>query len=337
MKFKKPWASVFEIGVFVIVLNSVAPVPAYSAEASLKKVTVAYSAFSAAVLWFLLEKELGFFREEGLSPEFILVRGGGVAVKGLIAGNFDYMHSTSVVMDAIIRGRQPFKIVFTAGMIHSWLIAQPEIRSITELKGKTVGISSLGSSSDFATREIFKRHGLDPFKDATFLVLGSPTDRFAALTSGAIHATLLTHPFNIKAVETGYRKLAKAADYVKSPAEGLGTKEEKIFRDPQEITKMVRASLKGLKFVLTQRDYVISKLMQMFHLSREEAVQTYQALLEESVPSGYVTEEAQRNAVSLAKQVANVTEEISPERVFDNRFVRQVEQELKGWKPQVPR
>jgi NitT/TauT family transport system substrate-binding protein len=337
MTFKQPWVSGLGIGLILIVAIVFSPIVIHPAETPLKRVTVAYSAVSAVVLWFLLEKELGFFREEGLRPEFILVRGGGIALKGLIAGNFDYMHSTSVVMDAIIRGRQPFKIVFTAGMIHSWFMAQSEIRSITELKGKIVAISSLGSSSDLATREILKRHGLDPFKDATFLVLGSPTDRFAALSSGAIHATLLTHPFNIKAVEIGYRKLAIAADYVKLPAEGLGTREEKVLRDPQEVAKMVRASLKGLKFVLTQRDYVISKMMRMFHLSREEAVQTYQALRDESVPSGYVTEEGQRSAISLSKQVANVTDDIPPERVFDNRFVKQAEQELKGWKPHVPR
>jgi hypothetical protein len=78
--------------------------------------------------------------------------------------------------------------------------------------------------------------------------------------------------------------------------------------------------------------------MQMFRLSRDEAIQNYETLRDEVyVPSGYLTEEDQRAAILIMQQTANITAQISPERVFDNRFVKQVEHELKGWKPQVPR
>lgn len=337
MKFRKPTALTSWINLCVIAAIIISSGPANPAEATLKKVTVAYTSYSPSVLWFLLEKELGFFREEGLRPEFILVRGGGVAVRGLMAGNFDYVHSTSVVIDAIIRGSQPFKIVLSASLIRYWLIAQPDIRSVTDLKGKTIATGSPGSISDLIIREILKQHGLDPLKDATFVGTGASRERFTALTSKAVHASVLSPPFNLKALEMGYGKLAKTNDYVKWPGAGLGTKEEKILQDPQEVSKMVRASLKGLKVVLTQREYILSKIMQMFRLSREEALQTYETLGEEFVPPGYFTVQEEHTIISMAKQAANVTENIPPERVFDNRFVKQVEQELKSWVPKVPR
>lgn len=326
----------FRIAVFVTLAISLSS-NVYPAEAPVRKVIVAYSSYSPSALWFLLEKDLGFFREEGLRSEFILTKGGGIGLAGLIAGNFDYVHIPVPVIDAIIRGRQPFKMIFTAGMIHLWLVAQPEIRTISDLKGKVIGAASPGSISDLLIREIFKRHGLDPFRDATFLGVGGSRERFAALTSGAVHATVISPPLNFKALEMGYRKLASASDYVMWPQTGLGTTEKKILQDPEEVAKVVRASLKGLKFVLTHRDYVVSKIMQIFRLTRDEAVQSYEALREEYIPSGYLTEEAQRTVIAMLKTAANITQEIPPERVFDNRFVKQAERELKGWKPQVPR
>jgi ABC-type nitrate/sulfonate/bicarbonate transport system substrate-binding protein len=337
MQFRKLAVFAFRmslVGIWTIVLFHRL---AYPAETERKKVTIAYTSYSPSAMWFLLEKELGYFREEGLRPEFVLVRGGGIAIKGLIARNFDYAHAPVAVIDAIVRGSQPFKLIFTAGMVHFWLIGRPEIRSITDLKGKAVGTGSPGSISDFAMREIFKRHGLDPLRDTTFLGIGASRERFVALTSGAVHATFLSPPFDFKALEMGYRRLASASDYVTWPQTALGTTEEKTLREPEDVYKIVRASLKGLKFVFAEREYVLSKMIQMLRLTREEAVQSYESLREEYVPSGYLTEQVEREVISLLKQAANVKEDIPPERVFNNRFVKQAEQELKGWRPQAPR
>jgi NitT/TauT family transport system substrate-binding protein len=301
-----------------------------------KKVMVAYTSFAPSGLRFLLEKELGYFREEGLKPEFVLVRGGSIAVKGLIAGNFDYIITGGPVVDAVVRARQPLKLIFTAEMASFWLMAQPEIRSIADLKGKTVGINTFGGSSEFTMREILRRNGLDPVKDMTFLVVGASSDRFNALVAGTVHSTLATPPGNFKAVQMGYRKLASAVDYVKWPQAGLATTDEKILRDPEEVVKMVRASAKGLKFMLAQKEYIVSKMMPMFRLSREDALQTYDSTREALVPSVYLTEDAERAVIALGKQVANVSEEIPPRLVFDDRHVKQVEKELKGWQPVLP-
>jgi ABC-type nitrate/sulfonate/bicarbonate transport system substrate-binding protein len=286
----------------------------------------------------LLEKYLGFFRQEELGPEFILVRGGGLVTKGLIAGNFDYAHSTGVIIETVIRSQQPLKVVFIGAKLNYLLVAKPEFRTIGDLKGKTVSTGGPGSITETTVREIFKRHSLDPFRDVVLVGVGASQERFAALTSGAVQAAVLTTPFDFKAVQMGYRVLAKATDYVRWPAAGIAAREEKISREPLEVLKMVRASLKGLRFVLTQREYVLSKMMQMFRLNRDEAVQSYETLRDEVfVPSGYLPEEDQRAAILLMQQAANVTGQIPTERVFDNRFVKQAEQELKGWKPQLPK
>jgi hypothetical protein len=77
--------------------------------------------------------------------------------------------------------------------------------------------------------------------------------------------------------------------------------------------------------------------MQIFKLNQDEAIKTYEMVQEETVPSGYLGDEAARQVIAIAKQTANVADDIPPERVFDNRFVKQAELELKGWRPQLPK
>lgn len=323
--------------VFALLNLAISSAPAYPQTALLKKVTVAYASFSPSVVWMLLEKDLGFFREEGIALELILVRGGGVAVKGLIAGNFDYITAVGPALDAAVRSRLPLKIVLTAGTINFWLVAQPEIRSVAELKGKTVAISSLGSATDLTTREIFKRHGLDPLRDVALVAVGASPERLAALTSKAVQATPLSPPANFRAVGMGFRKLAGTTDVVKWPVLGLATSEEKLNRNPLEAAKMTRASFKALKFVLNRPDYIIPKISQMFRVARDEAVQSYDSVREEAVAAGYLSAEAERHAISITRQAANIAEDLPAERLFDNRFVKQAESELKGWVPQTPK
>jgi hypothetical protein len=107
----KSTAFAFTAGLCLIVANPLFSSRAYAAEIAPRKITVAYTSYAPSALWLLLEKELGFFREEGFIPEFILVRGGGISVRGLIAGNFDYADNTGAGIDAAIRTSHPLKVV----------------------------------------------------------------------------------------------------------------------------------------------------------------------------------------------------------------------------------
>jgi ABC-type nitrate/sulfonate/bicarbonate transport system substrate-binding protein len=216
-------------------------------------------------------------------------------------------------------------------------MAQPQIRSIADLKGKSVAVNAVGSPTDFTMQEILQRHGLTAYRDVTFVAIGNSSQRFTALASGNVHSALVSPPFNLKAMEMGYRKLADAADYVKWPQTGLATRDDKIAQDREEVLKMIRAAVKGLKFMLVQREYVQSKMMQMFRLSQEEAAKTYEIVRNEGVFIGFLSNEAEREVISIAKRAANVTEDIPPERIFDNRFLQQVLSEVKDWSPRPPK
>ena len=121
------------------------------ASAQTRKVRFSVSAVSIAEFPFRLAQVKGFYREEGLEVEVILIRG-AVGLQALLGGSVDYTSASGSTIAAAVKGL-PVKLVFIASAQPQFdLVAQPQIRSVQELKGKIVGISSRGGSIDLLTR-----------------------------------------------------------------------------------------------------------------------------------------------------------------------------------------
>jgi NitT/TauT family transport system substrate-binding protein len=161
--------------------------------AQLKKVRFSVSAASIAEVPFRIAHVKGFYREAGLDVEMILIRG-AVGMQALLGGSVDYTSASGSTIAAAVRGI-PVKLVFIASAKPQFdLIAQPQIHSVAELKGKSVGISSRGGAVDLLTQLIVQKNGLQPNKDVISLVVGGQEDTVLALRTGRIAAALLTPP-----------------------------------------------------------------------------------------------------------------------------------------------
>ena len=139
--------------------------------AQLKKVRFSVSAASIAEVPFRIGNIKGFYRDEGLDVEVILIRG-AVGMQALLGGSVDYTSASGSTIAAAVRGI-PVKLAFIASAKPQFdLIAQPQIRSIADLRGKHVGISSRGGAVDLLTQLIVQKNGLLPNKDVVSLVVG---------------------------------------------------------------------------------------------------------------------------------------------------------------------
>ncbi|MBI2370084.1 MAG: ABC transporter substrate-binding protein [Deltaproteobacteria bacterium] len=301
--------------------------------ARLHPVTIAYPSHSTSIVPLVIARNQGYYQEEGLDARFVLVRG-GVAVQAMIAGSVDY--NTAPTVDAIIRTRQSIWVVFSASTVQFTMIARPDIRSMGDLKGKVVGISSYGGSAHFVTEEMLRRHGVTPHRDAVLLTVGPPPDRFTALISGSIHATLLSTPFDFRAQELGFVNLGKASDYLKYPQITISVTQDKLRRQREEVHRVVRASLKGLRFYVQFPDRSVEQLMAHLKVSdRAQVRRAYADLLGVLTPQGFLPEPDQRAIIEVTRRIAGVTHAVSPDQVFDDSFVKRAAQELQasGWTP----
>src|SRR3970040_1190459 len=155
-----------------------------------KKVRFSVSAISIAEVPFRIAQVKGFYRDEGLDAEFIFIRG-AVGMQALLGGSVDFTSASGSTIAAAVRGLS-VKLVFIASAKPQFdMIAQKEIRSVQDLKGKAVGISSRGGAIDLLTQLIVQKHGLVPNKDVISLVVGGQEDTVLALRTGRIAAALL--------------------------------------------------------------------------------------------------------------------------------------------------
>ena len=215
---------------------------------------VLVSSPSRSLSWFPahLAREKGFYHAEALDVDFIIMKP-QVALQAVIAGDVGYTTALGSTMRSAIRGL-PLRVVMTIAEKPLFsLITRPEIHSVEGLKGKILGISSFGASTDTLARAVLRRHSLNPNQDVKILALGGGTNRIAAMQSGAIDAALIEAPYNFLLEREGFRKLLFVGDLIPSPLAGFGTTVERIRKQPEEIQKLVRATLRGIQFAKNNR------------------------------------------------------------------------------------
>src|SRR5438445_8890651 len=157
----------------------------------LKKVRFSTTSIAITELQFKIAQLKGFYREEGLDVETILIRG-AVGLQALIGGSVDYSSAAGSIIAAGVRGA-PVRLVLIVNSKPQFdLVGQPEIKSVQQLKGKVIGISSRGGAVDLLTQLILTHHRVAPNKDATLIVIGTPEELATALRTGRIAACLLS-------------------------------------------------------------------------------------------------------------------------------------------------
>src|SRR5258706_2938147 len=155
---------------------------------------------------FYAAKEKGYFKEEGLDVEVILMSA-PIGIRALIAGDVDASTVGGSALPPIFRGA-PLRMVFISfDKPTHWLYAKPEIRAVKDLKGKKVAVDGLGGTLESLLRSVLEKNGLEAGRDVPFLAIGTPPGRFLALTSGAVDASLFTFPLNFRAEEAGFPEM----------------------------------------------------------------------------------------------------------------------------------
>src|SRR5262245_29793607 len=217
----------------------------FSARAdALDRIRIAVSNPNMPNLTVAVAQQKSFFRDENIEAEIIRMNP-NVAITALATADVDYCQLFAAVVSAGIAGL-PVRIV--AGFLDNWpmtLIAQPEYKSLKELKGKTLGISSFGATPDVGARMMLKRVGLDPEKDIKVLALGSDAARLTALKQRVVDVVVISPPADAQMEKEGYKILARAYELFSFPYLGLGTHTKKMKEKPEEIRRTIKATIRA--------------------------------------------------------------------------------------------
>ena len=147
----------------------------------------------------------GFFDQQGLEAQVVLLRGTPPSVQALVAGSVYVGGATpDAVMDVSERG---IDLVMVVGLINGLshaIMGGKNYKRYEDLRGATIGGQSLTSGITFPLRQVLKSKGLEYPRDYKLVNVGGTADLFAALSSGQIAAAPLAIPLNFAAEEAGF-------------------------------------------------------------------------------------------------------------------------------------
>lgn len=294
---------------------------------SLDGIRVAVSNPNMPNLTVAMAQKKGFFRDENLEAEIIRMNP-NVAITALATGDIDYCQLFGAVVGGAIAGL-PVRIV--AGYLDNWpmtLIAQPELKSLKDLKGKTLGISSFGATPDLGARMMIKQAGIDPEKEIKVLALGSDAARLNALKQRVVDVIVISPPADAQMEKQGYRILARAYELFSFPYLGLGTHTRKIKEKQDEIRRVIKATIRANRFIRDNRDEAVSALVGWGKVERDFAYASYDALRNLFNADGGVPEDGLKLVIDQARRSAKVTREVTAGEVAELTFLREVQAEL---------
>lgn len=301
------------------------------AQSSLKKVRLALPTKTVSFLAFYVAHRKGFYRDEGIEFEPIIMQP-SLASTAVLAGDLDYNGAVTGVIGAAISGRPMKAVLFTVARPLQYLMSKNDIKDARELKGKRIAGSSPGGTVTFLTKLVLKNVGLDSERDVFLNPMGGTgASRLAALESGVVDAVILESPDNFVAQRKGFRELIFFGDQVEFPQNGFGTSEKKLKENPDEVFRLVRATLRGLAFSWDKRnhDQVIDMIMrEMKPISSSLATESLEQVMRVITKDGSVKPESIQVLIDLVRENAKVTRPVTVNQVVDFTFLEKAQKEL---------
>ncbi|HXG53353.1 MAG TPA: ABC transporter substrate-binding protein [candidate division Zixibacteria bacterium] len=315
----------------VALLAGPAALPAPSFAQALKKVRMGNSSTNVSFLALYTALHRGFFKDEGIELEIVHMPA-NLASTAVLNGDVDYNGAVTGTIGAAVRG-QPMKVLlFTVSKPLLFLVSRKEIKDVKQLRGKKIAGSSPGGTATLIADRILRHFGLEPGRDVSLLPMGgSAASRYAVLESALVDASFLSVPENIIALDRGFNELVFAGDVVEFPQNGFGTSEKKIRENPDEVYRMVRATLRGLQFIwdAENRDAVTAIMMKQWKVSdRRMAAEMSRQVGRVLTRDARVTPESVQVLVDLARESAKVSRPVAASEVVDYSFVDKARREL---------
>ena len=304
---------------FVLLAQSSAAAP------SPTKVTIHIPSKSLSIMPYYFGKDKGFFAAEQIEPQLVMMAP-PVAIAALVAGELDFSSTTGAATSAIMRGL-PIRRVFYVQQdpVHA-LLAQPEIKSIEELIGKTVGVTALTDAVGMSTNVILRAHGIEAGK-VTLLAMQVTDNAIKSLTSRRIAATLLAPPYVEELQAKGYVKLAEARTYAPLSFIGLVTAIDTMKKSPQKVYGMIAALHRTMTYIVnpTNRNEVVQYVSSYHKIDLALAEKAFTAQMLGYSKDGTKPRAAVEKEIEIYRETLKVTKTFTPDDLEDLSLLRKVQ------------
>ena len=269
---------------------------------------------------FFVAKEHGFFQQEGLTAEMVVMPA-SLNIKVLLAGDIQYAATIGSAVAAAIRGINVRTVMLFVDRPLQDLVGAPGIGSIADVKGKVLALSSRGGLQDIIMRRILIQSKIDPNQVTTITIPGQSA-MIAALKTGRIAAALLNPPYNFLAYREGLNNLGFSGNFVRLPSTGVATLGETLERAPEQVRRLIRALTRARAFAKDNKAKVLPTLKRAMRIDDEDLLsKIYDQHKQVETADGRVDATLVADTIRDARQTENIAKEIPANQVFDFSYL----------------
>jgi NitT/TauT family transport system substrate-binding protein len=306
---------------------SVAVLLCVPAVAPAQRLMVGYSGITAiqAPVWVM--KDAGFFKQEGLDANLIYIASSSTMAQAMLAGEVAISTTNSqAIVDTGLQGGDLVAVGAFVNFVALYVIAAPEIKSVADLRGRPVGVSRFGATTDFAIQMFLKKYGLEPIRDVPILQIGGLPELAAALSKKSIYAAAMSYPMGLVAQQAGMKMLANLAkEEIPFVHQGITTT-GKFLRERRAHAKaLVRAYGRAVHFMHSRKEEskaIVSRYTKVADPGMLEGTMQYVYDFVEKIP--LVKREAVQVTLDEAAKKNPKAKQAKAEQFYDNSLVQEL-------------
>ena len=264
----------------------------------------------------------GFYKDQGLETLTIMAQP-QVGVQGLIGGSFDFSQILGASTTAIMRGVGLKIVMVFDSKPQFWLYGAPEIKTLQDVRGKTVAIQTIGGASGQMTRELLSKSGIDPQRDVTIQVI--PLEgRLAALGSGGVAATVVNAPERTRANRMGFNELASYGDHFEYSSGGVALTDKMLAERPDFVRRFLAATLQTLQWYRRNEKEAVKMFARFSKVPEEDALAVYRASVKAYTEDGTLSPAVQERIINFHKNEVKIDKDVPAQRVFNFNLLQSI-------------
>jgi len=236
------------------------PNRAFSADTpKLEKLVIGYPAPVASLGIIDVMRKGGLFRKNGLDVDLVYIQGSPILTTAMVSGQvpMSFIGGAAIVASAV-GGADTVYLACGINTLYWRVFVTPEIKTVADLKGKKIGVTTIGSQEDSVMRFILKERGLTPDRDFAVVAVGGAPTRLAALNKGTIQASTFIPPQDIAAERLGLKTLIDLSTLgLYNPGSCFASTKSYVKSHRDTVMRVMKAFIEGLRYYKDNRDFVL--------------------------------------------------------------------------------
>jgi len=289
------------------------------------KVAIHIPSKSLSIMPYYFGKDKGFFAAEQIEPQLVMMAP-PVAIAALVAGELDFSSTTGAATSAIMRGLPLRRVFYVQQDPVQVLLAQPEIKSIQDLIGKSVGVTALTDAVGMSANVILRANGIEAGR-VTLLAMQVTDNAIQSLITKRVAATLLAPPYVEELEAKGYVKLAEARTYAPLSFIGLVASIDNMKKSPQKVYGMIAALHRTMNYILNpaNRTEVVKYVAAYHKLDLPLAEKAFSAQMLGYSKDGTKPRAAVEREIEIYRESLKVAKAFTPDDLEDMSLLRKVQ------------